>query len=115
MTAEAKPKVVSVLTNVFDINLSVNYIVKRDEKRLQRIKLLMDYPFDMCSKYGEVHLSEDENAYALVLFPELKKDNLWTISKDIKLFAKAIGFLNILKALKRESSIKQIQLCIVLK
>nr|WP_294897164.1 GNAT family N-acetyltransferase [uncultured Pedobacter sp.] len=110
VTAEAKQKVVNILTKAFDENLSVNYIVKQDENRIQRIQSLMDYSFDMCNKYGEVYLSEDENACALVLFPELKKDNLWTISRDIKLIAKSIGFSNILKALKRESLIKQAQL-----
>nr|WP_294897567.1 hypothetical protein [uncultured Pedobacter sp.] len=67
--------------SAFDENLSVNYIVKKDKHRVERIKVLMDYSFDMCRRYGEVYLSEDENACALVLFPDLKKDNLWTISK----------------------------------
>lgn len=110
VTAEAKPKIVSILTKAFDDNLSVNYIVKQDESRIERIKALMDYSFDMCNKYGEVYISEDENACALVLFPELKKDNLWTINRDIKLITKSIGFSNILKALKRESLIKKAQL-----
>lgn len=110
VTAEAKSRVVNILTKAFNENLSVNYIVKQDNHRVERIKSLMDYSFDMCNKYGEVFLSEDENACALVLFPELKKDNFWTIGKDIKLIAKSIGFSNIFKALKRESLIKQAQL-----
>lgn len=109
-TKEAKFKVVNILTKAFDTNLSVNYIVKQDKHRVERIRALMDYSFDMCSKYGEVYLSADENACALVLFPELKKDNLWTICKDIELIAKSIGFSNIFKALKRESKIKATQL-----
>nr|WP_294901352.1 GNAT family N-acetyltransferase [uncultured Pedobacter sp.] len=110
VTAEAKQKVVNILTKAFEENSSVNYIVKQDKHRVKRIRALMDYSFEMCSKYGEVYLSEDENACALVLFPELKKDNFWTIGKDLKLIAKSIGFSNILKALKRESLIKQAQL-----
>ncbi len=109
-TLADKKKIVHILTKAFDDNSSVNYMVKQDEKRIERIKFLMNYSFDMCNKYGKVYLSEDENACALVLFPELKKDNFWTIGKDIKLIAKSIGFSNIFKALKRESLIKQAQL-----
>lgn len=109
-TLADKTKIVSILTDAFDDNSSVNYIVKQDEKRIERIKSLMDYSYEMCVKYGKVYLSDSENACALVLFPELKKDNFWTISKDVELIAKSIGFSNILKALKRESLIKKAQL-----
>lgn len=110
VTTAAKSKVVNILTKAFNENLSVNYIVKQDKHRAKRIKALMDYSFDICNKYGEVYFSEDENACALVLFPELKNDSFWTISKDLELIAKSIGFLNIFKALKRESLIKKAQL-----
>jgi ribosomal protein S18 acetylase RimI-like enzyme len=105
-----KTKVINILANAFEDNLSVNYIVKQDKNREERIKFLMEYSVDICSKYGKIYLSDDENACALVLFPELKKDNFWTISKDIDLIAKSIGFENIFKALKRESKIKATQL-----
>jgi ribosomal protein S18 acetylase RimI-like enzyme len=109
-TLADKTKIINILTDAFDNNSSVNYVVKQDEKRKERIKSLMDYSFEMCYKYGKVYLSRDGNACALILFPELKKDNFWTISKDLELIAKSIGFSNIFKALKRESKIKATQL-----
>lgn len=109
-TIEVRSKVVNILTKAFDNNLSVNYIVKQDKHRIKRIKSLMEYSFDICSKYGKVYLSDNESACALVLFPESKKNNLWTIGKDIELISKSIGFSNIFKALKRESKIKTAQL-----
>jgi len=109
-TVADKTKIVNILTDAFDDNSSVNYIVKQDEQRIKRIKFLMGYSFEMCAKYGKVYISDSENACALVLFPELKKDNFWTIRKDVELIAKSIGFSNIFKALKRESKIKATQL-----
>ncbi len=109
-TLADKIKIVDILANAFDDNSSVNYIVKQDTKRIERIKSLMDYSFEMCAKYGKVYLSKDERACGLVLFPELKKNDFWTIRKDIELIAKSIGFSNISKALKRESKIKEAQI-----
>jgi len=37
--------VVNLLAQSFDDNQSVNYIVKQDDKRIQRIRVLMDYSF----------------------------------------------------------------------
>jgi ribosomal protein S18 acetylase RimI-like enzyme len=108
-TTAVKAKVVNILTSAFDDNSSVNYIVKQDKHRGERIRFLMEYSFDICTKYGKVYLSDDENACALVLFPELKKNNFWTISKDVELIAKSIGFSSIFKALQRESKIKETQ------
>lgn len=101
--------VLELLANAFDDNLSVNYIVKQDEERKTRVWALMDYSFEICLKYGQVYLSEDEKSCALVLFPELKKTSFWTIKKDIQLIFQAIGISGIPKALKREGLIKKAQ------
>ena len=105
-----KNLIVEILTASFDENQSVNYIVKQDNRRTQRIRELMDYSFEMCFNYGEVFLSDDKNACALVLYPDKKKTTLKSIWLDIKLILKSIGIGNISKALSRESKIKQKQL-----
>ena len=53
-----KALVVQLLTQAFEDNRSVNYIVLNDDKRTERIAALMDYSFDMCSLFGEVWLSD---------------------------------------------------------
>lgn len=44
-----KDRVVDILVSSFDDNKSVNYIIKQDTKRTQRIKRLMEYSFDICN------------------------------------------------------------------
>jgi len=105
-----KSLIVDILTSSFDSNQSVNYIVKQDNRRVDRIKSLMDYSFEICYKYGEVFVSDDHDACALVLYPDKKKTTLKTIWLDIKLILKSIGIGNINKALSRETKIKQKQL-----
>jgi hypothetical protein len=104
-----KSLVADILTKSFDTNQSVNYIAKQDGKRLKRINALMKYSFEVCYMFGDVFLSNDKKACALVLYPDKKKTTLKSILLDIKLILSCIGVENIKKALTRESKIKQLQ------
>lgn len=104
-----KKLVIDILTLSFDTNQSVNYIVQQDEKRLERINALMDYSFEVCYKFGNVFLSDDKKACALVLFPDKKRTTLKSILFDVKLIFKCVGISNIGKAMGREAEIKNLQ------
>ncbi|HUZ57815.1 MAG TPA: GNAT family N-acetyltransferase [Hanamia sp.] len=108
-TNQDKERVIDILAQSFDDNQSVNYIIKQDKKRNQRIRKLMAYSFDICYLYGEVFLTDDRSGCALILFPDQKKNNLKSILLDIKLIGSCIGTSNIKKAMKRESKIKKLQ------
>jgi ribosomal protein S18 acetylase RimI-like enzyme len=104
-----KQLIVDILTKSFESNQSVNYIAKQDEKRLKRISALMNYSFEVCHSSGDVFLSDDKKACALVLYPDKKKTTFKSILLDVKLILSCIGIENIKKALSRESKIKQLQ------
>ena len=103
-----KQLVVDILSRSFDQNMSVNYIVKQDGKRAERLSKLMEYSFDICYLFGDVFLSDDRSGCALVLLPEKKKTTLKSILLDLKLIFKSTGLSNIKKALDRESKIKKL-------
>jgi ribosomal protein S18 acetylase RimI-like enzyme len=69
----------------------------------------MEYSFEECFMFGEVFLSDDEKACALVLYPDKKRTTIKSILLDMKLIFSCIGIENIKKALARESKIKQLQ------
>jgi len=104
-----KSLVVHILSESFDNNSSVNYIIPQDKNRPFRINALMDYSFEMCFDFGKVFLSDDRKACALVLFPEQKKTNFKSILLDLKLLFNCIGISNIGKAMSREAKIKNLQ------
>ncbi len=104
-----KELVVDILTDSFETNKSVNYIIKQDSKRKNRIRALMDYSFEVCKEFGDVYLSDDKKACALVLFPDKKKTTLKSIQLDLKLILSSVGLSNIKKTLERESLIKKHQ------
>lgn len=105
-TSADKDIIVSLLSEAFDDNKSVNYIVRQDEKRKDRIKALMEYSFAQCISFGRIYLSEDKNACALLLFPDQKKTSLHTIILDIKLVLSAISLFNLAKVLARERRVE---------
>jgi ribosomal protein S18 acetylase RimI-like enzyme len=99
--------VINVLTLAFDQNKSVNYVVKQDVYRVDRIRQLMEYSFEYCKAFGEVYLSDDAKACAFILFPDRKKTTFKSILWDAKLASKVIGLPRVFQVLKRESLIKQ--------
>ena len=105
---EDKKRVIDILASSFDDNKSVNYIIKQDPKRVQRISALMAYSFDICQAFGDVFLSDDKNGCALILLPDKKKTTFRSISLDVKLAISAIGLSNIKKAMSREAAINKI-------
>lgn len=104
-----KNLVVYILAESFDTNQSVNYIIKQDQKRAQRIRSLMDYSFEVCTAFGDVFLSDDNKACALIVYPDKKKSTLKSTLWDIKLILQSVGFGNIRKTIKREKLIGSIQ------
>jgi len=104
-----KQLVVDILSKSFGNNQSVNYIANSGKNGTNRIRYLMDYSFEVCHKFGEIYLSDDRHAVALILYPETKKTNFSSVLLDVKLILNCIGVSNIGKALKRESSIKKLQ------
>ena len=103
---EDRARIVDILSRSFDTNKSVNFIVKQDGQRAGRIRKLMEYSFDLCFAFGEVFLSDDANACALILKPDLKKTTLQSVLLDVKFATSVCGPENVGKVLSRESKVK---------
>lgn len=101
--------IVELLTKSFENNQSVNYIIRQYDKKQKSMRALMDYSIGVCSLFGEVWLSEDKTACALILYPHEKKTTFRSVCLDLKLILLAIGLGGIGKAMKREALIKEKQ------
>ncbi len=80
-----KERIVDILTGSFQENKSVNYIIKQDGKRVNRIRNLMTYSFEVCYKFGDVFLSDDRKGCALIVLPDKKKTTLRSLLLDVRL------------------------------
>ncbi len=104
-TNRDKELVVEILARSFDDNKSVNYLIPQDAKRMQRIKELIAYSFEMCRLWGKVVISENRKSCALVIFPDRKRASVRSLLLMGGLILKSIGLRNIGKALGRESQV----------
>jgi hypothetical protein len=103
-----KERIVEILTGSFNDNKSVNYIIKQDKKRSQRIRRLMEYSFEVCYLFGDVFITDDNKGCALILLPDKKRTNFKSILLDLKLIITAAGLANLKKAMSRETKIKKL-------
>jgi hypothetical protein len=104
-----KELIIDILTSSFQDNKSVNYIIKQDRKRVERIRNLMNYSFEVCYMFGDVFLSDDRKGCALITLPDKKKTTLKSILLDVKLIFTCTGLSNVKKTIDREAKIKKLQ------
>ena len=103
-----KELIVSILVSSFDDNKSVNYITRQDSKRVERIKRLMEYSYDVCNLFGDIFLTDDKKGCALLILPDKKRTTIKSIFLDAKFAFTCLGISNVNKAMKREAKIKQV-------
>ena len=103
-----KSFIVSILVNSFDDNKSVNYIIRQDSKRVERIKGLMEYSYDVCNLFGDIFITEDKKGCALLILPDKKRTTIKSILLDAKFAFTCLGLSNINKAMKREAKINKV-------
>lgn len=98
-----KDVVIDILYEAFYDNGSVNFVVKQDKRKNQRIRTLLAYSYHKGQKFGKIILSDDRKAAAILIDPKKEKFTLW----DVKLMFRVIGLRNVIKVLKREKNLKQ--------
>lgn len=101
-----KERAIQILSACFDANKTVNYIVKQDAKRKERIRALMDYSFDMCLNAEQIYLTDDLNGVIIASHSDDKLPILEEAFLTVKFVLQVTGIEGIRRALKREHYIK---------
>ncbi len=105
-----KKLVVDILVSAFvpyKEENSINLVVKQDEKRIQRMQILMGYLFERAMLFGEVFISDNRKACLLITYSHKEKVTLKTILLDIQLAFKCIGIERVYTVLKRQQITKR--------
>ncbi len=100
-------KVVNIITESFDSNPSVNWVVKNDKKRKLRIRELAKYSFKTALIRKGVFLSADGNGLALCYKYNHKGNFIKDYWNQLVLVISAIGLSRVKTVLKRETYIKK--------
>lgn len=100
--------VVDLLVQCFCDSKNIHYIIEKDSKDKSHIKVLMSYAFDYCMNFGEIFLSEDRQACALVLYPEKKIISIESIWQQLNFVVKSSGAQYFKKMAARQKVIRQV-------
>jgi len=102
--------VVDILVEAFaplrDDN-SINFVVKQDERRIQRMRVLMEYLFDKAIRTGEVFLSDNRASCLLITYAHKDKFSFATLISSLRLAFLSIGIERIGKVLKRQKIVER--------
>ncbi|MGE6220364.1 GNAT family N-acetyltransferase [Nubsella zeaxanthinifaciens] len=103
---------VNILARSFDGNLSVNHLVKQDDRRSVRIRKLMAYVIEECTDFGRVLVSEDRTCCALVMFPDKKRFGWHSFWRDVKLVFRVMGLGSVFRVMEKERMVKTVQMAV---
>lgn len=106
MNKQKRERIISILSESFKDNKSTNFVLKQDKKTPKRLRKLIEYSIFYGENFGQVILSDDQNACTIILDTQKKKSTFKSILWDLKLVFRCIGLNRITKVLKRESLIK---------
>lgn len=85
---------------------SINFVVKQDKRRADRMRILMEYLFEKAYSFGEVFISDNNQSCILLKYAHKEKTNIHTIRADFRLLFKCIGIERIFKVLRRQQVVK---------
>lgn len=100
-------QIVEILTHSFEKNKAVNFAVKNGSANHAGREALMNYALWHARHSGEILLSKNKDAAALLIESARKKYTLGAMIEDLKLVFRCIGLFRIAKVMKRESEVKK--------
>jgi ribosomal protein S18 acetylase RimI-like enzyme len=104
-SAKDKSHFVDILSKAFESNRSVNEVVLQDERRLERIQVLMDYSFEIAFEKNGAWQSDDGDAVLLGYYPIANKTTLKDFWQMGRLAFKSVGISRVRHVTKREKYI----------
>jgi len=105
-----KPMVVNILLEAFEPlkeDNSINFVVKQDKKRKQRMRVLMGYLFDKAMRTGAVFLSNNRASCLLITYAEKDRFSLKKMLSTLNLVFNCIGVMRVQKVLRRQRIIQR--------
>lgn len=101
--------VVDILSSAYQENCGLYLCVKRDKKMVYRLTKLMEYIFEICYLFGDIILSDDQQACACLLYPEKKKITSKAIWLTIKLVFQSTGLRKLILVCRGELTRRKIR------
>ncbi len=85
----------------------INEAVINDERRSERIRILMEFLVEDCLRSGEVLISDTNTACILTKFSDASRFDFWKLKWYLKIAFRCTGLKNAMIIMKRQSSLKK--------
>ncbi len=105
-TIKDKDLLCEILSESFNQNPSVNWVIGKRSGKKKRIALLVKYSITKCLREGTALISDNEKGAALYFLPNHYKFSISEIWWQVLLAFKVIGIFRVPEIVKRESFIK---------
>lgn len=102
-----RKRIIEILTGAFEHHPYVDALRLQDEKKLLQINSVMSYAYEICKLYGKIVISDDGIGCALILYPDKFQLSLQKLYLDLILLFGPMGFVNAIKILKQQITIKK--------
>ena len=102
--------VIDILVEAFeplDEDNSINFVVKQDGRRKERMQILMGYLFDKALRSGAVFLSDNYASCLLVSYSNKERLTLASLISTLQMAFKCIGIERVVKVLRRQHVVKR--------
>ncbi|MFC4096836.1 GNAT family N-acetyltransferase [Euzebyella saccharophila] len=109
-TKEDRDLVVDILMDAFEPihdDSSINFVVKQDAKRKQRMRVLMEYLFDKSYRTGYVCISDNRASCLLLTYSNRDTFSFSKLFSTLRLAFKCIGIERVSKVLERQKVIQR--------
>lgn len=107
---EDKIAVVNILVEAFEPlteGNSINFVVKQDDKRTERMRVLMEYLFDKAMRTGAIFLSDNRASCLLISYAHKDKFGISKLMSNLRLAFKCIGIERVSEVLKRQKIVER--------
>lgn len=105
-----KIAVVNILVEAFEPlteDNSINFVVKQDDKRTERMRVLMEYLFDKAMRTGAVFLSDNRASCLLISYADKDKFGISKLMSNLRLAFNCIGIERVSEVLKRQKIVER--------
>ncbi|WP_209400228.1 GNAT family N-acetyltransferase [Pseudozobellia sp. WGM2] len=102
--------VVDILVEAFEPireDNSINFVVKQDHKRHQRMRVLMEYLFDKSFRTGAIYISDNRASCLLITYSNKDNFSFSKLYSTLRLAFKCIGIFRVAKVLRRQKIIQR--------
>lgn len=107
---EDKSLVVDILLEAFEPlkeDNSINFVVKQDKNRKERMRVLMQYLFDKAMRTGAVFLSNNRASCLLISYADKDTFSFEKLVSTLNLVFNCIGVARVRKVLRRQAVVQR--------